>query len=78
MPTSACWQEPDISVSWEALPVPDKYRGGYSQSTIGLSTGANLASNKGARFRTQGEKGVCSRIEEQQYEPTSTPIAARD
>ena len=24
MPTSACWQEPDIAVSWEALPVPDK------------------------------------------------------
>jgi hypothetical protein len=24
MPTSACWQEPDIAVSWEALPVLDK------------------------------------------------------
>jgi hypothetical protein len=30
MPTRACWQEPDIAVSWEALPVPDKYRGGSS------------------------------------------------
>ena len=38
MPTSAFWQEPDIVVSWEAVSVPDKYRGGYSQPTIVLST----------------------------------------
>jgi hypothetical protein len=25
MPTRACCQEPDIAVSYEALPVPDKY-----------------------------------------------------
>jgi hypothetical protein len=25
MPTNACWQEPYIAVSWEALPEPDKY-----------------------------------------------------
>jgi hypothetical protein len=37
-PTSACWQEPDIAVSREALTVPD--RGGCSQSTIGLSAGS--------------------------------------
>ena len=37
MPTRACWQEPDIAVSWEALPEPNKYRGRCSQSTIGLS-----------------------------------------
>ena len=37
MPRSACWQEPDIAVSWEDLPVPDKYRGGCLQPTIGLS-----------------------------------------
>jgi hypothetical protein len=36
MPTSACWQKPDIAVSWEALPEPDKYRGGCSQPTTGL------------------------------------------
>jgi hypothetical protein len=30
MPTRAWWQEPDVAVSWEALPVPDKYRGGCS------------------------------------------------
>jgi hypothetical protein len=40
MPTSACWQEPDIAVSWEALPVCDKYRSGGSQPSIGLSTGS--------------------------------------
>ena len=34
MPTRACWQEIDIAVSWEALPVPDKYRSGCSQSSI--------------------------------------------
>jgi hypothetical protein len=38
MPRSACWQEPDIAVSWEVLPVPDKYRSGCSQPFIGLST----------------------------------------
>jgi hypothetical protein len=38
MPRSAYWQEPDIAVSWEALPEPDKYRGGCSQPSIGLSS----------------------------------------
>jgi hypothetical protein len=38
MATSAWWQEPNIAVSWESLPVPDKYRG--LQPTIGLSTGS--------------------------------------
>jgi hypothetical protein len=42
MPRRACWQEPDIAVSWEALPVPDKYRSGCSQPSIGLSTGSPL------------------------------------
>jgi hypothetical protein len=35
MPTSACWPEPNIAVSWKALPVPDKYRSGCSQPSIG-------------------------------------------
>jgi hypothetical protein len=26
MPTSACWQAHNIAVSWEAKPVPGKYR----------------------------------------------------
>jgi hypothetical protein len=33
MPRSACWQEPDIDLSWEAVPVSVKYRGGCSQPT---------------------------------------------
>jgi hypothetical protein len=36
-PGSACWQDPGMAVSWEALPEPDKYRGRCSQPTIGLS-----------------------------------------
>ena len=40
MPRSACWQEPDVAVSWEALPVPDKYRDGCSQPAVELSTGS--------------------------------------
>jgi hypothetical protein len=36
MPGSAFWQEPDMAVSWETLPKPDKYRGGCVQPTIGL------------------------------------------
>jgi hypothetical protein len=42
MPTRACWQEPGITVSWEALSVPEKYRSGYSQPSIGLSTGSPM------------------------------------
>jgi hypothetical protein len=42
MPTSACWQEPYIANSWEALPEPDKYRVGCSQPTIGPSTGSPI------------------------------------
>jgi hypothetical protein len=40
MPTSACWQKvyQDIAISWEALSVPDKCRGGCSQPKVGLST----------------------------------------
>jgi hypothetical protein len=42
MPTSACWQEPDIAVAWGALPVPDKYRSQFSQPSIELSTGSPM------------------------------------
>jgi hypothetical protein len=35
--TRVCWQEPDIALSWEALPVPDKYRSGGSQPSTGQS-----------------------------------------
>jgi hypothetical protein len=40
MPISACWQDPYKAISWEALPVPNKYRSGCSQPSIGLSTGS--------------------------------------
>jgi hypothetical protein len=42
MPGSGCWQDPDIAVSWEALPEPDKHRGRCSQPTIGLSSGSPM------------------------------------
>ena len=45
-PRHYCWcqelladKEPDIAVSWEALPEPVKYRCGCLQPTITLSTG---------------------------------------
>jgi hypothetical protein len=31
--------DPDIAVSYEAMPVPGKYRSGCSQSSIGWNTG---------------------------------------
>jgi hypothetical protein len=37
MPRSACWQEPDIALSWKTLPEPEKHRGECSQPTIGLN-----------------------------------------
>jgi hypothetical protein len=42
MPTNASWQEHDIAVSWEALPLPGKYRSGCSQPSIGQSTGSPM------------------------------------
>ena len=42
MPTSTCWPEPDIAVTWEALLVHDKYRGGHSHPAIDLSTGSPM------------------------------------
>ena len=60
MPRSACSQEPDIAVSREALPEPDKYRGACSQPTVGLST---EFPNGGVRERTEGAEGACNPIE---------------
>jgi hypothetical protein len=39
IPTRFSWQDPDIAVSCEAMPVPSKYRSGCSQSSIGWNTG---------------------------------------
>ena len=59
MPTRACWQESGKAISWEALPVPDKYRSRCSQPSIGWNT---RVPNEGDREKTQGAEGVCSPI----------------
>ena len=38
-PARFCKKDPDIVVSCEAIPVPDKHRSGCSQPSIGQSTG---------------------------------------
>ena len=38
MPARFSQQDPDIVVSYEAMPVPGKYRSGYSRSSIGWNT----------------------------------------
>ena len=38
-PARFCWQDPDIAISCEAMPVPGKYRSGCSQSSIGCNRG---------------------------------------
>jgi hypothetical protein len=42
IPTRFCCQNPDISISCEAMPVPGKYRSGCSQSSIGWNTGSPI------------------------------------
>jgi hypothetical protein len=50
--------------------VPDRYRGGCSQPTIGMSTKSPMEElEKGPKEL----KGSVAPEEEQQYEPTSTP-----
>ena len=39
MPERFCCRDPVIAVSYEAIPVPGKYRRGCSQSSIGWNTG---------------------------------------
>jgi hypothetical protein len=39
VPERFCWQDPDLDFSCEAMPVPGKYRSGFSQSSIGWNTG---------------------------------------
>jgi hypothetical protein len=39
IPERFCWQDPDIALSCEAMPVPGKYRSGCPQSFIGWNTG---------------------------------------
>ena len=59
MPKSACWQEPSIAVSWDALPEPYKYRGRCWSQPLNLVQGPQ----KGGREKTEGAEGVCSPIE---------------
>jgi hypothetical protein len=40
IPKSEYWKEPDMAVSWEALPEPYTYRGGCLKLVIGLSVGS--------------------------------------
>jgi hypothetical protein len=57
-PTGDCWQEPDIAVTWEDLPVPDKYRVDVHSHPLDGAQGPN----EGARESTQGaERGLQSR-----------------
>jgi hypothetical protein len=35
MPERFCWQDPDIALLCESMPMPGKYRSGCSQSSIG-------------------------------------------
>ena len=74
MPTSASWQEPDIDVSWEALPVPDKNRSWCSQPSNGLSTGSTVEE---LEKRPKELKGVASLRIKQQYEPTNNPQSSQ-
>ena len=46
-----------MAASRDALPKPDKYRGGCSQPTIGLSTGF---SDGGVGEGNEGAEGLCS------------------
>ena len=56
MPTSTCSLQQDIAVTWEALLVHDKYRGGHSQLAIELSTRSPVGELE------KGAEGVCSTI----------------
>jgi hypothetical protein len=39
MPARFCSRDPDIAVSYEVMPMPGKYRSGWSQSSIRWITG---------------------------------------
>jgi hypothetical protein len=60
MPTRTCWQEPDIAVSFEALPVPDKYRS-HPLDSHPLDR-AHIPQWRSQR-NTQGAEGVWNPIE---------------
>ena len=58
MPRSACRKEPDMAVSWEALPEPYKYRGEWMLTAYHWTE--HEVSNGRARESNTGVEGVCS------------------
>ena len=67
--------ESQIEVTWEALLVHDKYKGGHSEPAIELSTGSPMGElEKGPKEL----KGFAAPQEEQQYDSSSTHRAPRD
>jgi len=58
MPRSACWQEPDIAVSWEAMPVWQIQR----QMLATNHWTENRVTIGGVRERMEGVEGVCHPI----------------
>ena len=52
MPRSACWKEPDMAVSWEALTEPYKYKSANDWTELWVP-------NRGVRKSTEGVEGVC-------------------
>jgi hypothetical protein len=52
---SACWWKPDMAVSWESLPEPDKVSSRSLKPNIGLSFGVP---NGGIGERTEGAEGL--------------------
>jgi hypothetical protein len=59
IPRSTCWQEPGIAIPWEALPKPDQYRCGYTDSQL-LDWAWDP--NVRVRERTEGAKGDYNHI----------------
>jgi len=59
MPRTACWQEPDIAVSWEAQPEHDKYRGWMLTANHWTENRVPIAR---VRERIEGAEGVCNLI----------------
>jgi hypothetical protein len=66
------WRDPGIAVSYDAMPVPGKYRSGCSQSSIRLNTGTPV---KKVEKAAKELKGPATLWVEQEYELTSTPRA---
>jgi len=69
MPRSACWQEPDLAVSWEALPEHDKYRGRRLQQTTELRMGSPVEELEKGLMELKG----FATPEEQQYQLFRAP-----